>query len=953
MGHIFHYIREHLLMCYLRNIVLVILLVIQSEFSQGQLIITPQPDAVALAQRLAGEGVTISNVSFTGNPLMAGYFLNRANRTQLGIDSGIVLTTGRARSAGANFGVDGNGVTPAINVDASTGWNLPGDPDLSIAIGSNDLEDACVLEFDFTPLGDSIRFNYVFSSEEYSPGFVCQYNDVFAFFISGPGITGMKNIALIPNTNIPVSIFNVNDVPGGACPNNQQYYTDNSANLYFTHDGHTTVFTAKEKVQPCQVYHLKLVLADAGDDLFDTGVFLQARSLVSNTFGITNLPQTDASGNSYLVEGCATGAFNITRPRKDPFPLTISLSYTGTADPLTDLQPLPFAVTIPAFDSVVTVDVIPLIDNLPEGIEVLKVYALAGCTAGTPTDSTIIQLRDYDILSLSPDTARICRGNSVQLLASPGYSQYQWNADPTLSNLLIPNPVASPVQPATTYICTATEGTCRAQDSVFVSMKKASLLSKTDVNCRGAASGTITAEAGAGWISPVQYSLDGVNWQNSNLFTNLPVGNYWVKVKDADCTDSIMVTINQAYPDLSVQGTVITAAGCSGAPDGQVQLNGAGGKAPYQFSVNGNAFQVTPFFNLTEGSYQFSIKDDNGCITDITYAVPLNNTVTVDAGTETAICEGTSYQMQAVSNGDSFSWNPATSLNNPSLLNPVASPADTTWFFLTATTGICNRKDSVRINVWPAPVHDAGPDIADCFGKLLTLHGAGGTAFQWSPSTYFTGSSSIADPQFKATASITYFLTVTDFRGCTSLQPDDVYVKVTPAVRVSAGPDTVAAINQPVQLNATELSAAGVIQWNWTGSQYLSNPAIADPVATLPFDIRYMVTGTTAEGCEGTDEIVIKVYKGPEIYIPSGFTPDGNGLNDILYAFPVGIREFRFFRVFNRWGQLVFQTREPGKGWDGTFNGTKQPTGTFVWMAEAVDYQGRIINRKGIVTLIR
>ena len=124
-------------------------------------------------------------------------------------------------------------------MDASGNWGLPGDNDLSIAVRNFGLEDACVLEFDFVPLGDSIRFNYVFSSEEYVPDYVCSFNDVFAFFISGPGITGLKNIALIPNTNTPVSIFNVNNVPGGACPNNPQYYIDNSTNVFFTHDGHT------------------------------------------------------------------------------------------------------------------------------------------------------------------------------------------------------------------------------------------------------------------------------------------------------------------------------------------------------------------------------------------------------------------------------------------------------------------------------------------------------------------------------------------------------------------------------------------------------------------------------------------------------------------------------------------------------------------------------------------
>lgn len=939
----------------LQKLLFICFLVFFRYISEAQLIITPHPDAQALAQRLVGEGVSISNVSFTGNSLMASFFKNRGF-TNINLDSGIVLTSGRAKTLGTFFGVDGNGTTPASGIDADNGWGLPGDPDLAAAIGQNvfDLEDACILEFDFVPLGDSVKFNYVFSSEEYTPAFVCDFNDAFAFFISGPGITGLKNIALVPNTAIPVSIFNVNDVPGGTCPNNIAYYIDNRANNFFTHDGHTVVLAAKEKVLPCQTYHLKMVISDVGDDLFDSGVFLQARSLTSNTFGIANLTQTDpVSGLSYLVEGCAVGAFDITRPRKDPFPLNITLSYGGSAQNSIDVQTLPGSVTIPANDSFVTVNVFPLVDWTPEGIEELKIFALAGCAAGTPTDSTMIQIRDYDILSLTPDTAAICKAGSIQLNASAGYSVYQWLPDPTLSNTTIRDPIATPVTNNTTYICTATEGSCNARDSVFIKWKDAELLSKTDVNCRAAATGIIHVSAGSEWLQPVQFSLDGINWQTDSTFNNLPAGTYSVKVRDASCTDSVIVTINQAFPDLLIDNTTISAASCSGNPDGQITITVSGGNAPYSYSTDGVNFQSGNLFSLTSGIYAITIKDHNGCITSQNATVPLNNIVTIDAGADTAICEGTSFIIPAASNAAGFVWSPAASLQNSNSLNPTASPADTTIYYVTATTGICSRTDSIKIIVWPAPVADAGTDIAECFGKTIQLNGSGGVSYTWSPATYFITATNIANPLFKATSTITYFLSVKDVRGCKSLTTDDVHVKVTPAVKIFAGKDTIAATNQPVQLNAIEVGNAGVTQFRWSPASFLDNPAIANPVATLPHDFTYIVTGTTPEGCEGVDEIFIKVYKGPEIYVPSGFTPDGNGLNDILRPIPVGIKEFHYFRMFNRWGQIVFSTQDPTKGWDGKINGIPQPTGTFVWMAEAVDYKGNLLTRKGVVTIIR
>lgn len=937
------------------KLLLLFILLFVSKALTAQLVVSGAPNGLALAQKLVGGGVTISNVTFTGNPLMAAFFNNNGG-TNISIDSGIVLTSGRAKSTFTTDGVDGNTVTAAEDVNADNGWALSGDADLAAAIGQpvSNLEDACILEFDFVPLGDSIKFNYVFSSEEYTSAFVCTFNDAFAFFISGPGITGLKNIALVPGTAIPVSIFNVNDVPGGTCPNNTLYYTDNRFNTFFTHDGHTRVLTALERVQPCQVYHLKLVISDVGDDAFDSGVFLQARSLSSNINGITNLTQTDpVTSLSYLVEGCATGAFNIRRLRKDPFPLNVQLSYGGTATNGIDVTTLPSSVVIPANDSFVTVNVNPIMDLVPEGIETLKIYALAGCAVSIPTDSTLIQLRDYDILSLVPDTARICRDASIQLVASTGYTTYQWNADPTLSSILIRDPIATPVNSVTTYICTANVGTCNAQDSVFVKWKDIEFVSKQDVACRNGTTGNIKVAAGSEWTAPVEFSLDGITWQLDSNFYNLPVGVYSVKVRDVNCIDSITVNIIQSAPDLLIDNATSVSASCSGLPDGEINITASGGSSPYLYSIDGTTFQASSLFNVLQGSYTVTVKDNNGCLNTRPVTIALNNTVTLNASAATSICEGTSYTIPAVSNGTSFAWTPAATLSNASLLTPVASPVVTTKYYITATTGICTRTDSVIITVRPAPIPDAGPDTAYCFGKTFQLSGNGGATYKWSPSTYFVTSTTDQNPSVKATAGITYHLVVTDATGCVSLTDDVVTIEVVPAVKIFAGRDTVAAINQPIQLKAIELNNSGVTQYSWSLTSFLNDPLISNPVATLPYDFRYIVTGTTPEGCEGQDDVFIKVYKGPEIYVPSGFTPDGNGLNDVLRPIPVGIKEFHFFRVFNRWGQLIYSTSDPYRGWDGRLNGAPQPTGTFIWMAQAVDYKGNLITRKGVVTVIR
>jgi gliding motility-associated-like protein len=910
----------------------------------AQLSINVNSNANELAQKLVGDGLTISNASFTGHAEMAGFFNNRGG-TNISIDSGIVLTNGRSSARAPRNGLVGNSGWLANNPMAQ-----PGDADLSGIIGLV-TNDACVLQFDFIPQGDSIKFNYVFSSEEY-PDFVCVFNDAFAFLISGPGIPGgTQNIALIPNTNLPVTIDNINDRVG--CGIFPQYYISNAGNPFFTHNGHTTVLTAVARVIPCQTYTLKLVIADAVDFEYDSGVFLQAKSLTSNAVAMSNQALTDPSGNSYLAEGCDSRTFEVRRPRKESTPLIVNLAYGGTAINGVDVQLLPTQAIIPANDSFVRVTVVPVQDGLDEGIEDLKIYALAGCILATPADSTIVQIRDYDILALTPDTAIICRNGTVQLLADPGYSSYQWNTDATLSSTTIHNPVASPVNNNTTYTCTATTGTCSARDSAFVRLKSILLLSKRDVNCSGASTGAISVAGSADWIAPVQYSLDGTSWQPTGDFANLPAGNYFVKVRDGGCTDSIPVTIVQAFPDLVVDNIASTAASCSGNPDGQLSITVSGGNTPYAYSTDGINFQPSNIFNLTGGNYTITIKDNNGCLATEAATVILDNTVTIDAGDETSICEGTSYSIPAVSNATTFAWTSTGAMTGQNNLTPVASPATTTWYYVTATTGVCSRTDSVRIVVRPAPVADAGDDFSICFGKIFQLNGAGGVAYQWSPSTYFTTAADIPSPSVKATQSIIYNLTVWDATGCQSLTADPVRVTVTPSVRIFAGTDTIAAINQPIQLQVIETGSSGVTQYTWSPSAYLSDATIDNPVATLPHDQRYVVTGATADGCEGTDDILIKVYKGPEIYVASAFTPNNDGLNDELKPVPVGMKELHYFRVYNRWGQLVFSTQNASRGWDGRIKGIVQLTSTYVWMAEGTDYNGRLITRKGTVTLIR
>jgi len=195
-----------------------------------------------------------------------------------------------------------------------------------------------------------------------------------------------------------------------------------------------------------------------------------------------------------------------------------------------------------------------------------------------------------------------------------------------------------------------------------------------------------------------------------------------------------------------------------------------------------------------------------------------------------------------------------------------------------------------------------------------------------------------------------------------SMRDANGYVTVTDAIvkegiaaftKVFAGNDTSIAIDQPIQLFARDLSKSGFSEFTWSPTSGLNNPLIQNPVAIIDQDVTYDVIAKDSNGCSSTDEIHIKVYKGPDIYVPNAFTPNGDGLNDILRVIPIGIQTFRYFVIYNRNGQKVFYTTNPALGWDGKIGNLTQGTNSFVWVAEGMDYKGNLVKRTGTAILIR
>lgn len=445
---------------------------------------------------------------------------------------------------------------------------------------------------------------------------------------------------------------------------------------------------------------------------------------------------------------------------------------------------------------------------------------------------------------------------------------------------------------------------------------------------------------------------DTAHLQNPR-YTYASTGNYdvtFVVVNSKGCSDTIVKTVViKDRPDLTLTNDTLI---CS---IDTLQLNAAG---------NGTSFW-TPNYNIDNQNspsplvspdvpttYYITFTDINGCQALDSVFVDVRQFVTIDAGADTSICERDFIQLNPISDALHYNWSPAALLDNPGLKNPTASPPATITFYVIGNIGKCQSEDSVTVKVFPRPVATAKADTAICYGDAIQLHAGGGSIYSWSPA-FFLNAADIPDPIARPLTSMQYVATVSDTLGCSKPVYDTVVVQVQKII-ADAGPrDTTIVANQPLQLNAT-----GGQNYSWAPATGLNNPMVSNPVALITDDIDYVVTVSSSAGCIGTDTITVKVYKvPPALYVPNVFTPNGDGLNDVFRPIAIGMKQITYFRVFNRWGVLVYsgnKTRyEAGEGWDGTYKGKVQDPAVYVWMAEGVDYLDKRITQKGTVTLVK
>jgi gliding motility-associated-like protein len=543
---------------------LLLLVATISSFSNAQQITTTVPNITpvdAVQNILLGAGVQAFNITYNTSAANASVAQNNVQEfnavgTPFPIDEGVLMTT--------------NG-TGNLN-----------DPDLDMITGGTATNGA-IIEFDFIPTGDTLSFNYIFASTEYT-GFTCSsFNDVFGFFISGPGITGpftnnAVNIATVPGTNVPVAINTVNSGTSSSgnttpCDNADPNWQSNS--IYFTtsyntvfgasntpingFNGGTVVLPANASLSCNDTFHIKLAIANDFDTGLDSGVFLEANSFSSNVVDI-NIESSASSLDTLLIEGCTDGNIYFTRPtNQSNDSLTIYFSTSGTADQGDDypiLSPGDSVNFLPGEDTIV-LNISPIQDGSNEGFEsvIISAYTVTECGDTVYSEGTI-WIGDEPFSNVTAlDTTILCANDSVPIWVNTvggfGPYTYEWDTGDVGDTVGL----AGLNDGETAYIVTSIDA-CgfEYQDTAIITLDQTLAIDtmlQFPTEC-GEATGAVSGQ-GSGFTGTPNYQWSGPGMPSNDsigasVWQNLSSGWYYFSIEDDVCLVQDSIFLEQDPP---------------------------------------------------------------------------------------------------------------------------------------------------------------------------------------------------------------------------------------------------------------------------------------------------------------------------------------------------------------------------------------------------------------------
>jgi len=565
-------------------------------------------------------------------------------------------------------------------------------------------------------------------------------------------------------------------------------------------------------------------------------------------------------------------------------------------------------------------------------------YTVTGTSSGCSATATSTVTVNAN-LNVTVNSPTICDGQNATLTAA-GATTYVWS-DGSTTNPLVVSPAST-----TNYTVTGTSISCTGTGTATVTVNPVPTVTVNSPTICAGSPATLTAAGAATYT-----------WNNGSTANPLTVSpsvtaTYTVTGTDLGCTASATATVTvNPSPTVTVNSPTICA--------GDAATLTAAGATTYVWSTGEttNPISVSP---ATDNTYTLT-GTTAGCTGTATSSVTVILVTVAVSPATAAICEGELVDITA-SGATTYSWSPATGLSSATG-NPVsANPVITTTYTITGTFQGCTDDETITVTVNPNPVVDfTALPVSGCmplvvqFNDLSTVSSGTITSWQWQANNNSFSDEPNNSYTFNNAGLYDITLTVTSDQGCstTLTSTDLINVSPLPVAEFAASPEWTQ-INEP-EITFTDLSSGSPVQWNWlfgTGD----GSTVPDPVYSFPDTGTYtvMLTIVNQYGCTDSFEMNIVIAPYFTLYVPTAFTPDGNGMNDVFLPKGQYLRNYTL-RIFNRWGEQVFESFDPAVGWDGKSRRTGKELipGVYVYRISASDEHNRPQDFKGTVTIVR
>ena len=480
-------------------------------------------------------------------------------------------------------------------------------------------------------------------------------------------------------------------------------------------------------------------------------------------------------------------------------------------------------------------------------------------------------------------------------------------------------------------------------------------------------------------FSNLSSSTDGIQGYNWNFgdgsqstvqhpthhFVN--AGNYHtslIAVSNFGCRDTAIINDSIKVLTLPAANIFQSANGCVGL---NVQFRGTASVSNNQiaewkwnFGNNQTSSDATPAAQRYEaaGNYPITltIKDLNGCMDTAYTNVEAYPIPTVSAGIDTFLCKGRGVSLQATG-AERYIWGPANGLNCPNCANPIANPAENMEYVVTGISSHgCRSKDTVRVSVVkPFQMQASSNNDKICVGASVQLMANGAAQYQWSPSIGLNNANAAAT---MATPNITtrYRVIGKDEKNCFT---DSAFVSIIvhKYPTVEAGADRTINVGQTIDIIPQVSSDVTTARWSTTGGNFRDVfPGITvRPTQTTTYTVEVSNEG----GCNATDQLVVNVLcDGSNLFVPNTFSPNNDGMNDIFFPRGSGLLNIKKFKIYNRWGELIFEqggfkANDARRGWNGTFRGKQISPDVFVYSIEVLCENNTSMTFTGNIALIK